>query len=104
MVVDLNVDYHADMGRVMRALESAGARAQADEAIKADLLEPPQALGWIGLKDWAVQARLTAKTAPGKQWGVMMALRKYAVEALQAEGVRVALPAQAIRLEERMTE
>lgn len=95
-IVDLNVGYGADMGKVMRALEGAAARAQEDEAIKADLIEPPQALGWIGFKDWAVQVRLMAKTMPGKQWGVMMALRQYAVEALQTAGVEVALPAQRI--------
>lgn len=96
-IVDINVDYAADMDKVMRALEAAAAKAQDDETVQADLLEPPQALGWIGLNDWAVQVRLTAKTRPGKQWGVMMALRRYAVEVLQAEGVRVALPAQEIR-------
>jgi small conductance mechanosensitive channel len=103
-VVDLNVEYQADMGKVMRALEAAAAQAQADESIKADLLEPPQALGWIGFKDWAVQVRVMAKTAPGKQWGVTMALRKYAVGALQAEGVQVALPGQVVRQEEFHTD
>lgn len=95
-VVDLNVDYDADMQKVSRALEAAAGRAQADETLKADLLEPPQAFGWIAFKDWAVQVRLMAKTMPGKQWKVMMALRQYALEALQAEGVRVALPIQNI--------
>jgi small conductance mechanosensitive channel len=95
-VVDLNVSYEADMAGVIRALERAAAQAAGDETVQADLLEPPQALGWIGFKDWAVQVRLTAKTRPGKQWDVMMALRRYAVEALQAEGVNVALPAQVI--------
>jgi small conductance mechanosensitive channel len=98
-IVDLNVDYEADMGRVMRALEAAAVRAQEDETIKADLLEPPQALGWLGFKDWAVQVRLMVKTAPGKQWGVATALRKYAVAALQAEDVRVALPIHQVRWE-----
>lgn len=98
-IVDLNVDYQANMGAVMSALETAAGQAQADEAIKADLLEPPQVLGWIGLTDWAVKVRLMAKTLPGKQWGVMMALRRYAVESLQAAGIRVALPAQHVRLE-----
>jgi small-conductance mechanosensitive channel len=64
-----------------------------------DLLEPPQALGWIGFKDQGVQVRILAKTKPGKQWGVLMALQPYAVEALQAERVKVALPAQEIRLD-----
>jgi moderate conductance mechanosensitive channel len=98
-VVDLNVDYQADMSQVIRALEDAAQKAQADDAIKDDLLEPPEALGWIGFKDWAVQVRLMAKTRPGKQWGVMIALRRYAVEALQVNGIRVALPTQQIRWE-----
>jgi small-conductance mechanosensitive channel len=55
-------------------------------------------LGWIAFKDWAMQVRLIAKTMPGKQWKVMMALRQYVLEALQAEGVRVALPTQNIRM------
>ncbi len=89
-IVDLNVDYRADMDKVLHALETAAQRAQADATIKADLLEPPQAVGWIGFKDRAVQVRLMAKTRPGQQWAVAMALRKYAVEALQAAGVEVA--------------
>ncbi|MBF8281313.1 MAG: mechanosensitive ion channel [Anaerolineales bacterium] len=95
-VVDLNVAFDADFGKVIRALEAAARRAQEDETIKADLLEPPQALGWIGFKDWAVQVRIMARTRPGKQWGVMMVLRQYAVEALHAEGVKVALPTQKV--------
>lgn len=90
-VVDLNVDYAADMNAVVRALEAAARRAQADATLSPLLLETPQALGWVALKDWAVQVRLMAKTAPGKQWAVMTALRQYAVEALAAEGVPVAL-------------
>jgi small conductance mechanosensitive channel len=95
-VVDLNVDFHADMQKVTQALQAAAARAQADEAIKDDLLEAPEATSWIGLKDWAVQVRLMAKTLPGKQWAVMMALRRHALEALRAEGVTVAMPAQRV--------
>ena len=97
-VVDLNVDYRADMARVLRVLEDAARAAQEDESIQADLLEPPQVLGWVGLKEWAVQVRLMAKTAPGKQWGVAMVLRRYAVEALQAAGIGVALPIQEVRV------
>jgi small-conductance mechanosensitive channel len=98
-IVNLNVDYEADMHRVMRALESAAQKTQADETIRAALLEPPKALGWIGFNDWAVQVQLAAKTVPGKQWNVMIAMRKYAMEAFRIEGVRVALPAQHIRME-----
>lgn len=95
-IVDLNVEFNADMKKVIQALQVAAQRAQADDSIKGDLLEPPEALGWIGLRDWAVQVRLMAKTLPGKQWGVMMVLRRYAMEALQAEGVTVAMPSQRV--------
>ncbi|MCS6910673.1 MAG: mechanosensitive ion channel family protein [Anaerolineales bacterium] len=92
-VVDLSLSYNADMSRVLPALEAAAARVAADEAVKDDLLEAPQVQGWVGLRDWSVQVRLLARTLPGKQWGVMMAMRRYAVEALQAEGIEVGLPA-----------
>jgi small-conductance mechanosensitive channel len=98
-IVDLNVDYQADMSKVIRSLEAAAQKAQADETIQPYLLEPPQAVGWIGFNDWAVQVRLVAKTKPGQQWSVATALRRYAVEALQTEGVRVAVPLQQIRWE-----
>lgn len=88
-VVDLNVEYRADMDKVLQALETAAQRAQADAMIKADLLESPQAVGWVDFRDRAVQVRLMAKTRPGRQWAVAMALRKYAVEALQAAGIEM---------------
>jgi moderate conductance mechanosensitive channel len=91
-VVDLSVSYEADMSTVIHALEAAAQRAQVDEIIKDDLLELPQAAGWIALKDSTVQVRLTAKTRPGKQWDVTNVLRRYAIEALRAEGVRVGVP------------
>jgi moderate conductance mechanosensitive channel len=95
-VVDLNVDFDADVHKVVRALQTAAGQAQADPAIKDYLLEQPEAQGWIGFKDWAVQVRLMARTLPGKQWEVMMALRRHALEALQAEGARLAMPAQRV--------
>lgn len=98
-VVELSLRYGADMSRVMPALEAAAARVAADETVKDDLLEAPQVQGWVGLRDWSVQVRLLARTAPGKQWGVMMAMRRYAVEALQAEGLEVGLPAWSPRFE-----
>jgi len=98
-IVVLDVDFEADMNKVIGALKSAAQKAQADETIQGDLLEPPGASGWIGFSDWAVQVRLSAKTKPGKDGDVAMALRRYAVEALQAEDIKVAIPAQKINLE-----
>lgn len=92
-VVDLNVDYSADMDRVLRALEKAADRARTDDAVRTDLLEPPQVQGWVGFKEGAIQVRMRAKTRPGKQWDVARVLRRYAIEALQAESISVTLPA-----------
>ncbi len=98
-VVDVHVAFETDFGAVQRALERAAQQAQADESLKTDVLEAPEAVGWVGFKDWGIQVRLTARTVAGKQWAVANVLRRCVLEALQAEGVRVARPAQDVRLE-----
>jgi small-conductance mechanosensitive channel len=40
-----------------------------------------------------------AKTLPGKQWAVSRWLRRYAVEALQEQGLRMAFPVTYLRHE-----
>ena len=91
-VVDFNLPRDADSGRVDRALADAVERLKADEALSPLLLEEPQVLRWLSLGDWSVQARIMAKTPPGKQGGVAMALRQYATEALRAESIPLATP------------
>ncbi len=97
-VVDLNLAYDVNMVAVHQALQTAIEQVQADEALKVFLLEPPQLVEWSNLTDWGLQVRLMAKTLPGKQGNVMMALRQRAVEALQAQGVRLTIPAQQIQV------
>jgi moderate conductance mechanosensitive channel len=94
VVVTFSFDYEADMGKVVRALEDAIQLAQADKEITSSILEAPHAFGWTGFTDWAVQAQIIVKTQPGKQWLVARALRKAALERLQAEKVELALPRQ----------
>jgi small conductance mechanosensitive channel len=96
VVITFNVDYETDMGRVLQALEDAVRLVQSDEEIASAMLETPHVLGWTGFTDWAVQAQIIAKTRPGKQWPVARALRKAALESLQKEGIRVAVPRQRI--------
>lgn len=91
-LVEVGVEPQADMAAVVLTLEKAMRRARADDAVRPRLLDSPLVEGWTGFKDGVVLVRLTAKTRPGKQWEVAMALRRYAVEALQADGVKVALP------------
>ena len=96
VVVTFNVDYEADMERILQALEEAIHLVQSDEEIALAMLESPHALGWTGFTDWAVQTQIIAKTQPGKQWPVARALRKAALEQLLKEGIRVAVPRQRI--------
>jgi small-conductance mechanosensitive channel len=102
-LVDVTLGYDTDMAAVHQALQAASERAQADEAISGLLLESPQLLEWTNLTDWGLQARIMVKTAPGQQWGVMMKLRQYMVEALQARGVQVAIPTQAVHVQMNST-
>ncbi len=98
VVVELNLDYEADLNQVLGALRKAAEEAKELPDIMDDLLEEPQVAGWVGLNDWALQARLTAKVKPGQQWRVANVMRPLAVNALHAAGVQVALPWQAIKI------
>lgn len=91
-IIDLNLPYNVDLQKAVETLKSAANRCAADEEIKPLLLDPPEVAGWNSLSDWAVQIRLSARTQPGKQYTVQIALRRYAVEALQQAGIPVALP------------
>lgn len=92
-IVDLNLPYSADLQKAVETLKSAANRCAEDGEIAPLLLDPPEVAGWNNLSDWAVQIRLSARTQPGKQYAVQIALRRYAVEALQQAGIPVALPA-----------
>jgi small-conductance mechanosensitive channel len=63
------------------------------------LIGDPETLTWNSHTEWGVQVRVMAKTLPGKQWTVGRAMRRYAVEALRAEGLRIAYPIAILRTE-----
>jgi small-conductance mechanosensitive channel len=96
VVITFNVDYEADMGCALHALEESTHLVQSNEEIASAIIETPYTLGWTGFTDWAVQMQIIARTRPGKQWIVARALRKAALEILQKEGIRVAVPRQRI--------
>lgn len=96
-IIDLNVNLDADMGQVVKALEQAVARAQADPNLSDKLVGEPEILGWNSFNDWAVQVRLMAKTRPNEQALVSRVLRQYALEALNEASVRLAVPRQDLR-------
>ncbi len=91
-VVDVTLEYGADAARVQRALDSVSARLQADPALKDVLMGPAEVQSWNSNSDLGVQVRIMVKTLAGKHWLVGRVLRQYALEALQAEGLRPARP------------
>jgi small-conductance mechanosensitive channel len=96
VVVTFNLDYETDMERALHALEETTRAIQSDREVNSAIVEPPYALGWTGFSDWAVQMQIIAKTRPGTQWSVARALRKTALQLLDKEGIRVAVPRQRI--------
>ncbi len=101
VVVTLNVEYEADMGKVLNALDNAAKVIQADPEITEAIMEAPKTFGWTGFTDWAVQAQITVRTYPGMQWTVGRKLRKAMLECFQSEGIRVAIPAQRVKYDNR---
>lgn len=96
VVVTFNLDYETDLERAVQILGEAARLVQADEAVAPALVEAPYPLGWTGFSEWAVQMQIIAKTQPGQQWSVARALRKTALELLQKEGIRIAIPRQRV--------
>lgn len=100
-VVDVTLDYAADPARLEAATQAIAARLKAEPSIGGLLLGEPEAVTWSNLTDWVMQVRLMVKTLPGKQWTVSRYLRQFAVEALQAQGLRMAMPVTYLRNEPR---
>jgi len=96
-VVDLTLEYETDPARLEAAMRIVTERLKADPSINTWLLGDPEAITWSNLTDWGMQVRLMAKTLPGKQWAVSRLLRRYALEALQAQGLRMAFPVTHLR-------
>lgn len=90
-IVDINVPFEEDQGKVIQVLEAAMQKASQDETIKPFMLEAPQITGWSSLTEWAVQVRIAVKTKPDQRAAVASALRRYALEALRGAGIEIAV-------------
>jgi moderate conductance mechanosensitive channel len=90
VVVEFNVPYDADVGRVVRVLEGAMEKANEDAEIGKYLLEKPQVQGWTSFSPWSVQVRVMAKVVPAQKLSVTYTLRKYGLDALTEAGLQIA--------------
>lgn len=91
-VVEFNVPYDADIGKVVSVLESAMQKASQDPEVEPYLLETPEVQGWTNFSPWAVQVRVTAKVKPAQRLAVTYVLRRYGLDALVKAGLQVATP------------
>jgi len=96
-IVDVTLDYATEPEKLDAAMQIVGERLKAEPSISGWLLADPEAITWSNLTEWGMQVRLMAKTLPGKQWAVSRWLRRFAIEALQEQGLRMAFPVTYLR-------
>lgn len=95
-MIEINLDFDADVDKAVMVLKDAMARAVNDPEIAQDVLEQPEIFGWHLITDWSVIVRIWAKVEPGRQWKVGRVLRRYALQALHDAGIPIASRALAM--------
>ena len=93
-IITMNFNFDVDMTQVTNLLEEAVRETKNEKEVGMHIKGEPTVFGYTGFTDWGVQAQIIAKTHPGKQWQVAMALRKNALEMLNENGISMAIPIQ----------
>ena len=89
-VVEIDVDYFADLDQVRALLAQAASRVVKDPVVGAHILGEPTITGIERLSADAVTLRLKVKTSPAMQWEVARELRTATREALERADVPLA--------------
>lgn len=89
-VVEIDVDYFADLDEVRALLHEAAARVEADPALGAHLQGAPTITGIERLSADAITLRLKVRTSPAMQWDVARALRTATRDVLERAAVPLA--------------
>ena len=89
-VVEIDVDYFADLDQVRSLLAEAAARVAADPVTGSHILGEPTITGIEKLSADAVTLRLKVKTSPAQQWEVARELRIAARQVLEQAHVPLA--------------
>ncbi|WP_426595137.1 mechanosensitive ion channel family protein [Cellulomonas sp. McL0617] len=89
-VVEIDVDYFADLDQVRSLLAEAAARVAADPVTGSHILGEPTITGIEKLSADAVTLRLKVKTSPAQQWEVARELRVAARRVLEQAHVPLA--------------
>jgi small conductance mechanosensitive channel len=91
-VIDLGIEYDADVDRVVAIVKDAGATLLADPQYAPSILEPVEILGVDDFKESSVTLKMRIKTVPLKQWEVGRELRRRVKIAFDREGIRIPFP------------
>ncbi len=89
VVVDVPVPLTVDIGHVGDILREVGRAAYADEELHPQLLDAPAVMGVQSIEVDQVRVRIVARTLPGRQFLVGLALRGRIAAALRREGIHV---------------
>jgi small-conductance mechanosensitive channel len=89
VVVDVPVPLSADIGHISEILRQVGREAYADEELHPQLLDTPAVMGVQSIEVDQIHVRIVARTLPGRQFVVGLALRGRIAAALRSEGIHV---------------
>jgi len=88
-VVDVPLPLTVDIGRVSDILRQVGRDIFADHELHAQLLDEPSVMGVQSIEVDQIHVRMVARTLPGRQFQVGLALRGRIATALRREGIHV---------------
>ena len=91
-VIDLGVEYDADVDQVVALVQEAGRELMSDPNYAPSILEPVEVLGVDAFTDSSVTLKVRIKTIPLKQWEVGRELRRRIKIVLDRAGVRIPYP------------
>lgn len=89
VVIDVPVPLTADIAHISDILREVGRAAHADNELGPQLLDAPAVMGVQSIEVDQVRVRIVARTLPGRQFLVGLALRGRIVAALRREGIHV---------------
>ena len=89
VVIDVPVPLTVDIGEVSEILREVGRAAYADEELHPQLLDAPAVMGVQSIEVDQIHVRIVARTLPGRQFLVGLALRGRIAAALRLEGIHV---------------
>jgi small-conductance mechanosensitive channel len=89
VVIDVPVPLSVDVGDVSKILREVGRAAYADDELHPQLLDAPAVMGVQSIEVDQIRVRIVARTLPGRQFLVGLALRGRIAAALRHEGIHV---------------